>query len=261
MAVLDLGSVTFGLGADTSGLQKGVQLLHDFGRVIDKTARSQEEGSQKAVSALARQEQAIRQALQQVMNLNQQIRASGGKPELLAQNTRAFQAFTRGMTNTNLTLKDQLRLQGRFQSTMGKSGRALKAFKTGRAAKGLGRMTEVMRDLESASVLAVGPLSGIGARIRALGAIANRSTLMIVGLIAGITGLTVAFIKLFASTIKARVQMDKIMGAMQQATGSAYFAKEEFEFVAGGKGVFLGTFAKDPRHPVRQSREEEYERE
>ena len=72
-------------------------------------------------------------------------------------------------------------------------------------------MTEVMRDLESASVLAVGPLSGIGARIRALGAIANRSTLAIVGLIAGITGAVVVFVKLFAATLKARVEMDRIM--------------------------------------------------
>jgi tape measure domain-containing protein len=55
---------------------------------------------------------------------------------------------------------------------------------------------------------------------------------MIVGMIAGITGLVVAFTKLFAATIQARVQMDKIMGAMQQATGSAFFAKKEFEFVS-----------------------------
>ncbi len=231
MAVLDLGLVTFGLGADTRGLEKSVQKLNEFTRVVDKAARSQTEGSKRAVSALARQEDAIKKALEQTRLMQRELKAAGAQPQVIGKQTIAFRQFTQGMSQTNLGFRENLKLNRRFQRSMNRSRLALRGLKTGRAAKGLNRMTEVMRDLESASVLAVGPLSGIGARIRAIGAIANRSTLLIVGLVAGITGLIVVFVKLFSASVRARVQMDKIMGAMQQATGAAVFARKEFEFV------------------------------
>jgi len=234
MAVVSLGDVTFGLGADTKGLNLAITQLNTFGKKIDSIARKQSEGANKAVSTMAKQEAAVRKALQQVLRLNQSIRAAGGPDAAagIARNTAAFRSFTAGMTQTNLTLKDTLRLQDRFQGQMGKSSRVLRAFKTDKARKGLKGMSNMMRDLESASVLAVGPLSGIGARIRALGAIANRSTLLIVGLLAGITGLSVAIFKLASAAIRARKEMDRIMAVLRAATGNAFFARKEFEFVA-----------------------------
>ncbi len=232
MAAVSLGDVTFGLGADTKGLNKSIRTLNEFGKKIDSIARKQSDSANKTVAQMSKQESAVRKALQQVLRLNQQIRQSGAPPELIARNTAAFGKLTRGLTATNLTFKDQLRVQDRFGAQLGKSSRALNAFKTDKARKSLKGMSTVMRDLESASVLAVGPLSGLGARIRAVGAIANRSTLLITGLLAGVTLLGVAFFKLTAAAIRARTEMDRINSVMMQATGSAFFARKEFEFVA-----------------------------
>lgn len=232
MPAVSLGDVTFGLGADTKGLNKSIKVLNDFGKKIDNIARKQGDASSKTVAQMSKQEDAVRKALQQVLRLNQQMRNAGVPPAMFARSTQAFGSLTKGLTATNLTYKDQLRLQGRFQAQMGKSSRALSLFKADKARKSLSRMGEAMRDLESASVLAVGPLSGVGARIRAIGAIAKRSTLMVVGLLAGITGLLVVVFKLSAAALRARAAMDRINSVMMQATGSAFFARKEFEFVA-----------------------------
>lgn len=80
----------------------------------------------------------------------------------------------------------------------------------------LSRFTVAMRDMGGASVLAFGPLSGVGARITALGGLATRGTLAIGGMVAGVTGLGVALtasVRAAANFEEGMLQVAKVTDA------------------------------------------------
>jgi len=104
--------------------------------------------------------------------------------------------------------------------------------KMSRTARSTAGMTDTLRNLQSASVLAVGPLSGIGARITALGTITNRSTIALAAMVGVVTLFGVVLGKLSSSTVQATLAIDKIMAGLIVATGSTKAAKEEFDFLA-----------------------------
>jgi tape measure domain-containing protein len=230
---LSLGDITFGLGANTQGLQKAVDALGQFGRQLNQAAAAQNNMANAGVSAMARQEHAIRAALQQVMNLNAQIKRSEAPAYLMANNVRAFQKFSNEMTNGVKSATDFSRTQDWLAAQLGKSKRALADFQAqASAGKSTQRFNEILRDLQSASILAVGPLSGLGARITAIGQISGRSTALVAGFIAGVTGASVAVYKLSAAAIDAAKVMDTINTRMESATGSSAMASIEFGFVS-----------------------------
>ena len=230
---LNLGDITFGLGADTTGLEKSVAKLQRFGTEVDKVARKQQQGSKTAVTALARQERAIKSALQQTLNLRQALKKAGAPPEELARTTNAFRRLTNTMTKGKVSVLQFTRAQDAFRASTGKTQRNLKKFNSSvqQGGKQALKFTDVMRNLESSAVLAVGPLSGVGARIRAIGAIAGRSNLKIIALFAGITALGVGFAKLAAGAVAAGRAMDKIEIRLTVATGSTIAANAEMQFI------------------------------
>jgi tape measure domain-containing protein len=89
-----------------------------------------------------------------------------------------------------------------------------------------------MRDLESASVLAVGPLSGLGARVRALGAIFNRSTVELALWVGGITAAVVAMAKISIGVVRAQKEFQSIEATLTVASGSVSIANREFDKIA-----------------------------
>lgn len=248
MASLNLGDINFGLGADTRGLVKAITKMSEFGREINKVARSQEKGAQATLRAYIGQEKATRAALQQVLNLNAAIRRSGADPKIIARNVNAFKALTRVMTSGRVSALNFARAQDRFRAQLGKSTRALHSFRKASNDTRMAKFSNVMRDLESASVLAVGPLSGIGARVRALGVITSRSTLKLAGLLVGITALGVGLVKLAVGAIKAATTFQRIDAIMMAASGSSTLAAAEFKFVikvANKLGLGLGVVAEE----------------
>jgi tape measure domain-containing protein len=230
---INLGNVNFGVGADTAGMQRALRALERFSRVVDQTARSQAQGAAAATAAYIRQEHAIQRAIQQTLNLNAAIRRAGADVTLIGQNTRSLNIlidqFTRGRVSA-VEFNRQLDL---FNVRLNRNSRALKDFVTSQRAGSAAssRFAQVIRDLESASVLAVGPLSGIGARIRALSSITTRSTLAIAGFIAGVTGASVGIYKLATGAVTTQRSFQQIEATLRAVTGSTTLAGNEFRFV------------------------------
>lgn len=232
---LNIGDLNLSLGADTKGLQKATTKLTQFGKVIDKTARRQDAASQKAVSAMTRQETALRKALVGVVEMNRKVRALGLTREkenaLLLKNTQAYKSLQTQLGKTATTQRNFSRASDDFANKMRSTKKAVDGLASNKAAGKVKGLSNVMRDLESASVLAVGPLSGIGARIRSLGAIANRSAIH-VALFFGAMALGVVVIgKLLKSMVKYGLEMDQIQSKLAAATGSQERANAEFKFL------------------------------
>ena len=99
----DLGNVTFGLGADTSSLQRSLDMLKQFGDRTNQVARSTEEGAKKIEAAFARQERAVMGVYTSIQNLNSQIKSVGAPIDLLRQSSAQMKEFTSTMTRGALS--------------------------------------------------------------------------------------------------------------------------------------------------------------
>jgi len=77
----------------------------------------------------------------------------------------------------------------------------------------------LIRDLSSASVLVVGPLSGVGARITALGSIVGRSNLMLAGFLGGLAGTVAGLGKLSTQALKTELDFQRV-GKRFEALGT-----------------------------------------
>lgn len=123
---------------------------------------------------------------------------------------------------------------GADTSELKKASKALK--KTGKEAKDTAdettKLSTTMKDLSSASVLALGPLSGLGARINAIGAITNRSSIAIAALFGGIAAGIVAMGALSKSVVGASLELERIQAGLIASTESTAAANKEFNFIA-----------------------------
>ena len=154
-------------------------------------------------AALARQAHALSNAKIQYKQLIAQMRRLGASRDTIRSTTRAFVTFSKGMKTTALSSIQLQRAQDRLKTSFAGTRRQLvraatatnkanaAAMKGGKSFTGLGHTLE---NLGSTAVLVAGPLSGIGSRLIAFGAIAKRGSLASAGLFAGFAaGATIMF--------------------------------------------------------------------
>ena len=127
---LNIGNINFGVDANTTGLRKAIGALGEFQKKTDQVARSQQKGSQQQLTALARQEQAIRKAFQATLQLRTAQLKAGVPPEQLANTSNAFRRLTREMTSGKISVVEFNRSMDAFNGRMGRSRRALTEFNT-----------------------------------------------------------------------------------------------------------------------------------
>jgi hypothetical protein len=96
--VLNLGDLTFGITANTAGLQAAQQQLQSFGRALQGTVTKAKGDIDATTSALIRQEGAALRALQQVQSMQNKIASGGLSPaaaqRLTSQLEAAFTKFS-----------------------------------------------------------------------------------------------------------------------------------------------------------------------
>lgn len=253
---LNIGNINFGIDANTSGLKKAITQLEKFqaknnriaaqqvaaanrvrsaigkkDAVAVKGAQAATQANSKRIAALSRQESAVKKAFQATLRLQQAQRKAGVPPVQIGRQTQAFRRLTGAMTSGTLTVRQFTQAQDAFAAATGRGSRALTKFNAAAKSREAGKLTNVLRNLESSAVLAVGPLSGIGARIRSLGAIAGRSNLAIVALAAGVTAAAVAFFKLAQGAIAAGRVFESSMARFKAASGSIEVARKQMSFV------------------------------
>ena len=243
----NIGNINFGIDANTKGLRNAVKAIDAFQKKTMALAKSQEDGAKKAAKARLAQERAIKRAFQATLKLTQALRLSGAPAEQISRVTRAFGSLTKEMTATTRTQDQVNQSMDRFTATTNRSRRALVEFNAQAKADKVAKLNTTLRNLESASVLAVGPLSGLGARIRSLGAIAGRSSLFLVGMFAGVTALVVGFAKLSQAAVAAGRVFETSMARFKAASGSIEIARKQMGFViktANTLGLRIDTSAK-----------------
>lgn len=91
----------------------------------------------------------------------------------------------------------------------------------GAAVPPLAQHATLMHTLTSASALAVGPLSGVGARVAALNALMTHGNLILGGAIASFAVLAFTSVKLGKAGLEAAISFDRIQRTLTAATGSA----------------------------------------
>lgn len=230
--MLNLGDIVFGLNADTKGLRNAVARLELFQKHVDQVTRSTTIGGQKFSRAFAAQERSIRAAIAATAQLVSELRRVGATPADIGRATLALTNLQRTMQKGALDAVAFSRAQDKFNASAGRTKRAINQLQPKAATKSMGKFSQVMKNLESSSVLAIGPLSGLGARIRALSAITSRSAIGIALMLAAIAGLVVGVVKLAQAAIRSRVEIEKMEAGFLAATGSVARARIEFEFTA-----------------------------
>ncbi len=243
----NIGNLSFGIDADTKGLRNVIRKLNEFKAVVDKTAKSQSDGAKKAAAALIKQESAIKRAISATLKLRQAQLKGGAPAGELAKTTNAVRTLTTQLTSGTLKTKEFTRATDQFAVKMNTARRSLTDLNKAASGKGVNKFATQLRNLESASVLAIGPLSGLGARIRSLGAIAGRSSLRLVGMFAAVTAGIVAFAKLSSAAVNAGKVFESSMARFEAASGSIEIARKQMSFViktAQTLGLRIDTSAK-----------------
>ncbi len=103
--------------------------------------------------------------------------------------------------------------------------------RTRRTEREVSGLTRKLRNFGSSAVFAVGPLSGIGARVSAFGAITTRAGVGIALMAIAVASLIIGVVKLAGAMIRANVEMTRIENALKVATGSTQAADREFKFL------------------------------
>jgi tape measure domain-containing protein len=236
---LNIGQINFGVDANTAGLRKAIGQLNTFQKKTDQVARSQTKGAAAIAAAMSRQESAIKKSFQATLQLQKAMRKAGAPPEKIAQVSAAFKRLTREMTSGKLTVVEYNRAVDAFSAKMGRAKRGLQDFTKAQqqGAKGLARYSVILRDLESSAVLALGPLSGLGARIRSIGAIVGRGTGGLSTKFLVATGAIVTFVAsiglLGVKAASVGDALKSIRFRMDAAAGSAEGGANAFRFVIG----------------------------
>jgi tape measure domain-containing protein len=229
---LNIGAINFGVDAQTQGLQKAIAQLQTFQKAVNQVAASQQKGAQAAANALGRQESAIKRAFQQTLNLRRGLQQLG--PQAfgeLANVSTAFARLTKEMTSGQLSAVEYSRAIDAFNARLNRSSRAMKNMQAEMKAGRQNGLAQWFRELESSAVLAVGPLSGLGSRLRSLGAIAGRTNLSMALLVGTAVGVAVGFGTMGAAALRAATALEKINARFVFSTRSQERAGDEMRFV------------------------------
>ncbi len=188
----------------------------------------------KSIQTLRQQTAALtgvlRELTKTLASLSGKLNMQGNSTKELAKAQKRAQGdaqrFTREMKRQEkiaASLRRRLRAAQKVTKSLG-NAEVVTAVKT----KGL---SGSLRNLGSSAVFAVGPLSGIGARVTAFGAISSRAGVQIALMVIGVVALGVAVFKLGKAMIKTAIEVNKIMNALRVATGSVAGAEREFQFL------------------------------
>ncbi len=223
---INIGNVNFGVGADTRGLQNAVAKLQRFSKQVSQVAKVQSKAGRTATKAMGAQEAAMKTAIIRVIDLKKQWISLGKKGEKGAQQmTTPLRRYITAMTQAKVTTLGMKRAQSALNQELAVSRRNLNSLKVGDS------MSETLRNLESSAVLALGPLSGVGARIRSLSAIAGRSTIILAAFAGAVVGVSVVLGKMILGAQRVSVELEKMNARFLFATGTQEGATKEMEFV------------------------------
>ena len=225
-----------------------------------KSNQASQDNARSSVRQLREQQKAIEKARQEMRKMNTELVKTGRPAKEIDKNVASFNRFSNAMNQGKLKARDFAQVQAGFEKRMDAVSKATdrtsRSQKRGatvinnyrnsvrksgneatKTAKDTGNLNNSLRNLSSSAVLAVGPLSGIGARIIALGAISQRSDTLVKGLVVAF-GLTLAVGAVIGLTkaVKAGKLLEEqmnVINAVLKATGKeARISAQDVELLA-----------------------------
>lgn len=158
-----------------------------------------------------------------VTRLDTRAQVAGIDPRLMQQTRQSLTAFQAiSGSDEGARTRALINLRGAISAT---DAAILKAN------GGTTKFALALRDLERAAILALGPLSGIGARLAVLSALFDATTFKTAVTIAGITGVGAALAFMSAASVKAAMDQQRFEAVLTASTGAAVLAKDEYERV------------------------------
>ena len=217
--------------------------------------------STKAAAATLKMKSAAAAASQQFQTLTQKLKLTGAANVNIANLRRSFEALDKKLKAGKLTPIQYANAINRWKASMGTARRELVKLKdaeqkqtaaakaaaaaarkltpvirrlgvrTRRTQRDVSGLSKRMKILGSSAIFAVGPLSGIGARVAAFGAISSKAGVRIALFSLGVAALVIGAIKLVKAMLGVNVEMTRIKNALKVATGGAEAANREFDFL------------------------------
>ena len=245
-----IGEITFGIGINASGMLPGLKALRDFRQAVNKAAASSTAAGQQIAKGMAFSEREMRKALMTAQSLQSGLSRMGKDTQGVKEEIEATaKAFNRLTVEIKAADKDVIKIGRAFQTFNEKIAivRTNMANIKAGGQHGPSKFVQTMRTLESSAVLAIGPLSGVGARLRSFGQIAARVKVPTLIMIGVIVALSVAFYKLAESILETAKIWDASMARFKAITGDMAAAKAEMNFVIATSnelGLRIDTAAK-----------------
>ena len=221
--------------------QRQYKLLANEVKETNRATAMQQKQSKATTAALARQTHALSDAKIQYKQLFSQMRRLGADKQKIRATTQAFVRFSNEMKRGTLSTIQLQKAQDRLKTSFAGTKRQLantttamrKVGKTGHdSKKSLTGLNTTLENLGSTAVLVAGPLSGVGSRLIAFGAIAKRGSLALAGMFVALAAVSTLLVK----SIKQFGELDSFLhrvNAILKATGkSAEFTAEQINKVA-----------------------------
>ena len=111
-------------------------------------------------------------------------------------------------------------------------------------------LSDKMTDLSKSVQVALGPLSGVAARLTAITALANRNTAAIAGVIGGVIGFGVAAGKSVKAGVTLEKQLFQIEGRLKATGGAVGFTTDQLDKMARQLGDKTLTTAEEARKAI-----------
>lgn len=250
---ISIGDIVFGLGPDTSKLRKAIRDVLDFGDALDQMAESAEQGGNKQVAAMQRQEAAITSALQKMMNFNQAVRNTQGPKDAIAISQQAFKDLSNEMSRGTLTSLEYQRAQEQFQGQMGRASRIFKDYKAGltEGSQAGTTFSDRLHNIALAAQLTTGPLSGVAFRITTLSNLLTQGGFATALFVGGLGGAAYAGLKFTESIIKNEESLLRMRLQLFQLSGSMDVVKEDMQFTLAVANQFGVSFQEVAQHFAR----------
>lgn len=222
---VDLGTVGFGLVPDTKALEQSLRTLKAFGQQVNQTANSFG-WTDPLFKKLTSIEGVLTTLHAQVSRTTARMREAGVAAAEINKVDQAYKRLTK-------TLTDQASVLGRHEIARGVTGMRSIISQGNRLAsvQEANKMTVAFRDLERAAILAVGPLSGVGARLAVMASLFENNSAKMALFIGGVVGVTAGMSLLAAASIRAVMEQERFDAQLLTATGSLALVGREYQNV------------------------------
>lgn len=199
------------------------QAQREYNRELGSTSRAIREAlSQQSLAE--RQQSRLIAATRNVAYLNARAVRSSLPNTYVTDNSAALESFGKALQGgkQDEIVRAQQRLNDALMSTR---------IAMAGAEKPANRLSIVMHDLSKATVLALGPLSGVGSRIAVMTSLLDSNSVSVALFIGGLVAMGSALASLTTASVRATIEQQKFDALLTTSTGSAALTGQEYQYL------------------------------